>query len=63
MRPSNADISKSVAAKVLSEVFSTLTALGYELTTDHMRLLMDRVDARLQRDTQVKAGSGKEART
>ena len=62
MRPSNSDLSKAVAGEVLAEVFSTLTALGHALSIEDMRTLMDRVEARLQKATAVKAGSGKEVR-
>lgn len=60
MRPSNSDRSKAVAGTVLTEVFAVLTDMGYELSTDEMRHLMDRVEARLQKVNQVK--NGKEAR-
>lgn len=59
MRPSNADRSKAVAGAVLTEVFAVLTDLGYELSTEEMRTLMDRVEARLHRAAQVKNGNGK----
>lgn len=59
MRPSNADVSKAVAGEVLAEVFAALTALGYALTIEDMRTLMDRVEARLQRAGQAKGGTGK----
>lgn len=62
MRPSNADLSKVVAGDVLLEVFSALIALGYALTIEDMRTLMDRVEARLQRATPAKNGNGKEVR-
>jgi hypothetical protein len=62
MRPSNADLSKAVAGEVLTEVFGTLAELGYVLTTQDMRLLIDRVEARLQRAGQARNGAAKEPR-
>lgn len=62
MRPSNVDLSKAVAGDVLAEVFSTLTQLGYALTIEDMRTLMDRVEARLQRAAQTKNTNAKEVR-
>lgn len=59
MRPSNADLSKSVAGEVLTETFTVLNELGYSLTIQEMRHLMDRVEARLQRAAQSKTAGGK----
>ncbi|MBX9580719.1 MAG: hypothetical protein K2X87_10460 [Gemmataceae bacterium] len=62
MRPSNADLGKAVAGEVLTEVFAVLNELGYALSIQEMRHLMDRVESRLQRAGANKNGVATEAR-
>lgn len=47
-RPSNNDIAKSVAGKVLTRVFVALGKAGIALTTTDMRDLIDSVEADLE---------------
>jgi hypothetical protein len=62
MRPSNGSIAQNVAAEVLQVVFRTLPEMDVQIGLAEMRILMDRVDRRLNEMHGTKQPQRAEAR-
>lgn len=63
MRPSNESRDKAVAGDVVTATLLALAEMGYNLSLQEMRFLMDRVEARMNgAKAKADAANGKEVR-